>query len=818
MSSEVDSSLARRSDAVDDAGATVQQIVRGPARARGCNTGSDRSTQRSVSEENQNEFHDECDGPPPTCLSPVEKVNSHDKSSGNHGQISSSVARNNIGDGDKSSDATNHGSNSSDPNNNDSQRQHQQQTPVSEERTTYNQQTRKQQQPTQERTAQAAHDMYLMQQFWRTYDTIIILSIFAVFGIMFRMMSATWFRMELGVVFSEDSALGTNLPLNIWSCFLMGLLCTGREAMGIVHSKVLGGANPYGSGRGIVEVGKGAYRGVVDAGKAGINRARGYGNLLSPNRDTRNKNAMSPPSVSERIGEKLPGVLEATPSGLHKRRGNGGTKSNATNDTESVVEVGPLPSPATNNSHSSNQSTGSAESIAGLLGLDDEFRIVGSHQNSEDDIREVQLRGLTRRIMASPSLVIFCARKEDTDVMEHYENDPVPSSPSLSINSENFVIGDLSDDDDVESGDMEMTGGVTSSSGEASGEASGQQVSSHNISPMSPPKTPAKSQPLSVSDHCTDASANICRQLSDPTSAIEEKVDEMIHSVSDHVTTLRRVHFLDGWNVDTSPQKMKHIILLGLRVGFCGALSTFSSLNASVIRLLRTGAIGEALVGYALSIQLGIVSYRFGQHLAVYIFVWRCRRETKRDEKRGYGLRLRGLDTDQDQIYPDPDGSPRRPCIPSVRTIATLSFIAMIVSLCLAIYFSTQHTGYWCSLLFTPFGCLARFALMNKYNKKIPGFPLGTFACNLLSCALSGSLGSFLAGNPGPEESILLTSMIAGFAGSLSTFATFIVEILSLVDPIIFKFDGIIYCAITILWAVIIGYVGSQAKNWADEI
>lgn len=57
------------------------------------------------------------------------------------------------------------------------------------------------------------HDMMLLKKFWRTYDTIIILSIFAVLGIVFRMMSATWFRLELGSVFSEDSALGTNLPL-----------------------------------------------------------------------------------------------------------------------------------------------------------------------------------------------------------------------------------------------------------------------------------------------------------------------------------------------------------------------------------------------------------------------------------------------------------------------------------------------------------------------------------------------------------------------------------------------------------------------------
>ena len=86
-------------------------------------------------------------------------------------------------------------------------------------------------------TSISQHDMLLLQQFWQTYDTIIILSIFAIFGIAFRMMSATWFRSELGSVFSEDSALGTNLPLNIWSCFLMGLLCSGRYNMCFVEMK-----------------------------------------------------------------------------------------------------------------------------------------------------------------------------------------------------------------------------------------------------------------------------------------------------------------------------------------------------------------------------------------------------------------------------------------------------------------------------------------------------------------------------------------------------------------------------------------------------
>ena len=64
--------------------------------------------------------------------------------------------------------------------------------------------------------------------FWRSYDTVIMLSICSVVGIVIRAMSATWYRLEIGAVFSEDSALGTNLPLNVWSCFLLGLLCSGR--------------------------------------------------------------------------------------------------------------------------------------------------------------------------------------------------------------------------------------------------------------------------------------------------------------------------------------------------------------------------------------------------------------------------------------------------------------------------------------------------------------------------------------------------------------------------------------------------------------
>ena len=333
---------------------------------------------------------------------------------------------------------------------------------------------------------------------------------------------------------------------------------------------------------------------------------------------------------------------------------------------------------------------------------------------------------------------------------EHYESELL-SSPNTE-SQDNFEIGDLDDNNDIieAGGDIEMR--MTSPSGELSGEASGQQHTSSQRLDTNMTESQRLSPTRNDDSNSPDDNNNIPSQSS---STIEEHVDEIIHTINDHVTTFRRIRIVDGWSINATPEQTKHIILLGLRVGFCGALSTFSSLNASVIRLLRAGSIGEAIVGYALSIQLGIVSYRFGQHIAVYIFVWRCRRETKRDERRGgYGLRLRRLDTTDDEHTESADGiivdqQQQRPTcwrFISVRTIATLMLAAMVTSLSLAIYFVPNHQQYLLSLLFTPFGCLARWRLMDKYNKKVPGFPLGTFCCNVGGCALSGSLASFLAG------------------------------------------------------------------------
>ena len=131
-------------------------------------------------------------------------------------------------------------------------------------------------------------------------------------------------------------------------------------------------------------------------------------------------------------------------------------------------------------------------------------------------------------------------------------------------------------------------------------------------------------------------------------------------------------------------------------------------------------------------------------------------------------------------------------------------------------YFFPPDQQLALSLLFSPVGTLARWRL-SRLNKWRPGFPVGTFTCNILACALSGSLGSLLAGNPGPKERVLLQSVIAGFGGTLSSLATFIVEILSGMDPFLFRFDGVIYAICSIAWALIVGFVFSTSADWADE-
>jgi fluoride ion exporter CrcB/FEX len=96
------------------------------------------------------------------------------------------------------------------------------------------------------------------------------------------------------------------------------------------------------------------------------------------------------------------------------------------------------------------------------------------------------------------------------------------------------------------------------------------------------------------------------------------------------------------------------------------------------------------------------------------------------------------------------------------------------------------------------------------WNEIFPAFPLGTFCCNILGCLLSSTL--FLEGD------CVLGAMVDGFSGALSTLAAFIVEILQRIDPLIFRWDGITYAYVTLIWAIIVGLLTVQSNEWADTV
>ena len=269
------------------------------------------------------------------------------------------------------------------------------------------------------------------------------------------------------------------------------------------------------------------------------------------------------------------------------------------------------------------------------------------------------------------------------------------------------------------------------------------------------------------------------------------------------------------------------------------------------------GSVDHAFVGYLLGVFLPILSYRIGQHVALGIFLHRARQKIRIDERRtgGYGLRIHRSEEDLEN-----EGNGRRSLhevvtdreYPSVRAAATALFTLLLVAQITAIFVfqSRSQQQFAISLLFSPLGVLARRQLLFLNHRHTPRslwrylcgmcfpacfmndtieepkhkqdddlrlantefasvFPVGTFLCNILGCILSGSIGSLLAGNPGPEESIVLESIILGFAGSLSTLA-FLVEVLRSIDPLVGNYGGTTYCLCTLFWGLIVGLISSS--------
>lgn len=467
----------------------------------------------------------------------------------------------------------------------------------------------------------------------------------------------------------------------------------------------------------------------------------------------------------------------------------------------------------------------------------------------DEELRDVQLLALERRIRQSKCLLLFPLKKEDVDVMEHYfnegyrknnENDEFDQEEDLEHNGmERDEVKEEDEDEDadrqeirrvvdarlalendlalVESEDPELDRKYRSA---ATLKSAPNAVLAPPVSrPLESNGAPnGETAPAQFPSH---DGVELHGEQPPSGTDINQMVNEVSANVTEKISRLRRANLADGWDVGTTPEAMSDDLMLGLRLGFCGALSSFSSWNSAMINLIRDGHIGEAITGYMLGIQLPIVAYRFGQHVAVYCFIWRCRQETKRDERRGYGIRVAmNESSERDDVVVDADNgreSSERET-PSVRAVATALFVMALVTQSTSIYFynDPESQVVALSLLFSPLGVIARWRLTH-YNNWRPTFPIGTFCCNILAVGLSGGLGNLIEGNPDEAKRILLVSFINGFGGTLSSVAAFIVEILAGIDPVLLRVDGAVYALLSIFWALVVGFIFTASADWADE-
>ena len=547
-------------------------------------------------------------------------------------------------------------------------------------------------------------DRQFVESFWKSYDDIIIISLFTQFGIVLRLCAANWFR-YVDSTFRYDDALFVSLPLNCLSCWMMGFISSGDDLMDVIQTRF----TPFEK-----------HQHTED--------------------DDNEVDEMMPISVD-----------------MRRRRSKRGKESR--------------------------------------LG--------------DDELREVQLLALERRIRESISLALFPGEKKSSDVVEHYSSDSSSTENTLGnleLQVEQGNTDPLSSVDEME--DIPM---VQDTLVEGIPVSNGSSTSTKEVNPEVNDSSTVYPSETTSDTMITD---------------VDQILQHVGREISTNISRMRRVTLADGWDIGTDAKAMSDDLMLGLRVGFCGALSSFSSWNSSMVNLLQHRKIGEALVGYVIGLQLPIVSYRFGQQMAVFLFVWRTRRETRKDERRGYGLKLQqhehSFDIDEGTADMNATSKEFEEIIdrdtPSVRAIVTALFILATVTQITSLFFFTDPEQHQLalSLLFSPFGALTRWRL-SRYNKGRKGFPLGTFACNLLACALSGSLGTILAGRPGPRERIVLVSMISGFGGSLSSLAVFIVETLRGVDPLLFRFNGFIYAISTVFWAMVIGLIFNSSVDWAER-
>jgi fluoride ion exporter CrcB/FEX len=225
---------------------------------------------------------------------------------------------------------------------------------------------------------------------------------------------------------------------------------------------------------------------------------------------------------------------------------------------------------------------------------------------------------------------------------------------------------------------------------------------------------------------------------------------------------------------------------LGLRVGFCGSLTTWASWNQTMVERIVHGDWARGLIGYVVGAELAAASLMLGFH-AVHACHHSAVPATVRDSEDSV-LGDDGVDVAIREPPPPPCSTPApRPADDphgawKIEDKLCLALLLACLAGCIATVVAApaaSSRSICLAALFGPFGVVARWYLA-KLNARTAWLPIGTLAANTLACAFDASVASaFVADKLGRGQywgSLLSTALQSGIGGGLSTVSTVAAE------------------------------------------
>lgn len=275
----------------------------------------------------------------------------------------------------------------------------------------------------------------------------------------------------------------------------------------------------------------------------------------------------------------------------------------------------------------------------------------------------------------------------------------------------------------------------------------------------------------------------------------------------------------------------KHTPLhIGVRTGFCGSLTTYSTWVLQTIEMLVAGPPSEfrtqwveSLWALFIGIACSMCALAFGQQLALYLHlqVW------NKDNSPNNALVGDGSPGNVQVSLATNEQAPSEGKLPCWLADALALLFAgglTAASIVMAIIddsgqYQPSRQYYWFSILFGPFGAIIRWKL-SDLNGKVPGswswFPLGTFIANQLACTLDFGLQVLVVRDTSMTalQVSVVKGWITGFSGSLSTVSTWVVEIQKLTIGFPKHLHSYLYIALSLGVSWLIGILLYGIPIW----